>query len=97
MSSSDERKAWRDFVEVLGGSGQQSKAAGNRRSSFGLRGLSPTVKKHRFEPGKKYVIGEERVKYLRKEGEHHVFVSVSGGWRTSWTDMQLAGEEVRNG
>ena len=34
-----------------------------------------------------------RLRYLRKEGAHHVFQS-RGGWLMSWTDAQLVGWEV---
>lgn len=34
-----------------------------------------------------------RLKYLRKEGVHHVF-QASSGWLMTWTDAQLAGWNV---
>ena len=68
------------------------------------------LKRWEFTPGKKYSFrpptklddlrnlgggfGEPlRLKYLRKEGVHHVFQAASG-WLMTWTDAQLAEEEV---
>lgn len=58
-----------------------------------------------FTPGKKYTIqrvaastgcavadeGGLRLRYLRKEGKHHVFQSPSASWLTTFTDQQLVG------
>ena len=53
------------------------------------------LKRHEFQPGKKYEIrGGTKLKFLRKEGIHHVFQG-PGGWLETWTDAQLAGVEVK--
>lgn len=51
-----------------------------------------------FVPGRHYVIEEKNnfrvYEYLRKDGIHHCFKSVRGGWTQTYTDYQLIGKKV---
>ena len=49
-----------------------------------------------FVQGRHYVIdGKNTVfEYLRKDGIHHCFKSVRGGWTQTYTDYQLIGKKV---
>lgn len=58
-----------------------------------------------FVPGGKYAVRrvavstgvaeadgkEQRLRYLRKEGKHHVFQCLAASWLTTFTDQQLIG------
>ena len=33
--------------------------------------------------------------YLRKEGKHHIFREVRGGWIRTYTDIQLIGKHIQ--
>lgn len=49
-----------------------------------------------FEVGKAYRFTRStRMRYVRKEGKHHIFKSPSGGWSTAYTDAQLIGMGVQ--
>lgn len=37
----------------------------------------------------------KRMRYVGKAGRHHIFKSPSGGWVTTYTDVQLIGMDVR--
>ena len=63
-----------------------------------LGGATPsewgTLSPRTFEPGRKYKIGHGgALRYLRKDGAHHVFQSAAG-WLATWTDAQLAEEDI---
>jgi len=64
--------------------------------------LIPKIKICTFVPGKTYKIRalgrfgtREKLRYLRKEGIHHVFQHPVAGWRTSYTDAQLVTAQVK--
>lgn len=49
-----------------------------------------------FEVGKAYLFAKlNRMRYVGKEGKHHIFKSPSGGWFTTYTDAQLIGMGVQ--
>ncbi|MBQ9527249.1 MAG: helix-turn-helix transcriptional regulator [Fretibacterium sp.] len=48
-----------------------------------------------FMPGEIYSLDMETLQSVRKEGIHHMFMSPSGGWLTSYTDAQLIGVYIK--
>lgn len=55
------------------------------------------IKRWTFEPGAIYEIDDHRLRFLRKEGIHHIFQSAVRGvkWLTSYTDSQLVDKNDR--
>lgn len=67
------------------------------------------IKEWHFVPGKVYRLGRvfssddggrdpydkgTKLRYLGKQGVHHIFQSTKAGWLTSYTDVQLMGVHV---
>lgn len=49
----------------------------------------------KFEPGRAYLVEDQPLRYLRKEGKHHLFRGPGGGWLTAFTDAQFVGVTIR--
>ncbi len=49
----------------------------------------------KFEPGRAYLVEDQQLRYLRKEGKHHLFRGPGGGWLTAFTDAQFVGVTIR--
>ena len=59
-----------------------------------IRWVSPVS--FAFEVGKAYLFAKlTQMRYVGKEGKHHIFKSPSGGWATAYTDAQLIGMGVQ--
>ena len=50
-----------------------------------------------FEVGREYLIDKAAfvLRYERKDGIHHMFRSVRGGWTQTFTDAQLIGKTIK--
>ncbi|MBQ7262156.1 MAG: helix-turn-helix transcriptional regulator [Synergistaceae bacterium] len=96
-------KLWRALCELLGVDAPPPTVVPQRKvheeRAF-VPAVTPKDVKSTFEEGKRYVIRENEryndhvpLKYLRKEGVHHMFCG-PGGWLTAWTDAQLVGKKI---
>lgn len=54
----------------------------------------PPRPERKFEPGRAYLVEDQPLRYLRKEGKHHLFRGPGGGWLTAFTDAQLVGATI---
>ena len=53
------------------------------------------VLNHVFTKGQRYIIEKDYIfEYLEKEGIHHIFREINGGWTRCYTDPQLIGKTI---
>lgn len=64
--------------------------------------LRSEILNHKFAIGKKYVVRDSALTdkdepfiYLGKQGKHHIFRHVAGGWTRTFTDPQLIGKFIQ--
>ena len=51
---------------------------------------------HVFSQGNKYIIEKDYIfEYLKKDGIHHIFKEINGGWTRCYTDQQLIGKTIK--
>lgn len=103
-------KLWRALADVLGvdappppssrGIPSHGGARIGTRAPDPARGAAmeylKSAKRWHFTVGDKYDIDGVKLRYVKKEGVHHIFTAVRGGYRVSYTDAQLVDHDKKN-
>ena len=73
-------------------SGQNSKNAEEERLKKRIQAREKALN-FSFNIGECYRIDDFIFKYLGKQGIHHYFMEINGGWTRTYTDVQLLGKK----